>query len=45
MQLAVYWITLTYRIFQVRRDRTGAAEYGVVIQGGRGLTKALQKLL
>ena len=41
----MYGITPTYRIFQVGRYGTRAAENGVVIQSGRGLTETLQKLL
>jgi hypothetical protein len=45
MESVMYGITLTYHIFQVGRDGTRAAEYGVVIQSGRGLAETLQKLL
>jgi hypothetical protein len=37
--------TATYRVFQVGRDGARTAEYGVVVQSGRGLAEALQKLL
>jgi hypothetical protein len=41
MESVVYGITLTYRIFQIGGNGTGAAEYGVVVQSGRGLTETL----